>query len=262
MHRELNPYLQCLKLRKTSWYQNLVITLLYYRQYITFKLLSWIFQVDSSTVSRNIEHISKSLLKWSTTHTYFPDRFVRQLNGLSFKNASVTLLIDGTEQQVSIPTGKQIEQAIFSWNKKKHTFTRLICVSPKGQIYFVSDSHPGSFNDLNCYNIYNAHKKLTAGEWVVADVGFQGCGTHHNFIPAFLKASTSQLSPDQELFNRKVASILIVVEKVISLVKKWKICSTTYTCKFSSLEKALEQNWQHWKICSALVNRFNLRFKQ
>lgn len=260
--KEISPKLPQRLWKKTSWKENLLITLLYMRQYISIKFLSWIFGIDGSTISRNMQATMSVLSSWANDMIVFPPEQTRLKNSVFFKNAQISIIVDGTEQQVAVPESKLIEQAVYSGKKKKHTFTRLLGVSPLGHIYFLSPSHPGSLNDLNLYDNYKLHQKLEKHEWVAADKGFRGCHNDHPFVLPFLQSPTAELSPKQDEFNRDFAKIRITVENTIALIKKWKICAQVFRCKFQNLDEALCNNGMYWKVCAALVNRFNLKYKK
>lgn len=249
------------RLRKTTWRSNLLMTLIFLRQYVNHRFLGWIFQIHQCTVSREIQEMLHSLHTLVVNWIGVPPLDIRIKNSKLFKGAMLAVIVDGTEQQISIPSEKNTEQFVFSGKKKKHTFTRLITVSPQGRIYALSPSHPGSFCDLNLIELYPIHKQLSEIEWVAADKGFRGCHNQHNFILPFLEGD-NPLTTKQVEFNNSLASIRTVVENTISMVKKWKICSQTFRCKFSSLDKALSDNTMVWSICAAFVNRFSLQLRQ
>jgi hypothetical protein len=66
----------------------------------------------------------------------------RSNRAVEFRGAEITVVIDGSEQQCSIPCTKKIEQTFYSGKKKKHSITLLAAVSPRdGYIYWISDSY-------------------------------------------------------------------------------------------------------------------------
>ena len=261
---QFNELHQCLESRFPTKYckrlgkqGKLLLCLIYMRQYCSQGFLAWIFGVSKSTISRNVESILSELEHITVSWLKFADYGERMKNSVTFRGAKLVLIVDGTEQQVSIPSKKLLEQACFSGKKKKHTFTRLLGVSPRGHIYYVGEAETGSNNDLNSYHKSEIHNRLTKKEWIGADKGFRGCQNYHKFVLPYFESPLVKLTSKQQEFNNSFARIRTVVENSIAQVKKWKICRNCFRCKFADLDKALLQSTRVWKVCAALVNKFN-----
>ncbi len=114
---------------------------------------------------------------------------------LWFRGIRITVIGDGTEQQISTALDKFIEQFTYSEKKAKHTFTLLIACSPDGDVYLVSLSYPGSKNDINVYDMEEnlIHRHIIKAEWVMFDKGYSGVFKHCSrvAIPVMGKTAAS-----------------------------------------------------------------------
>jgi hypothetical protein len=162
-------------------------------------------------------------------------------------------VIDGAEQEVLACSEKTVSKATFSGKKNYHTFTKLLVVSPKGKIYFVSRSFPGSMNDLNLMTLTEnwKHLQVSTDEVILADDGFKGYAEQNIWT-----TSTETSKSSSPSYRSDFKAIRVIVENAISQVKKWKICSTLWKVKVKDLDKALEKHHKMWTICVGMVNRF------
>jgi hypothetical protein len=101
---------------------------------------------------------------------------------------------------------KRKEQSLYSGKKRKHTFTILIGVTPKGHILFVSLTYNGSNNDLNLIEYPENHvwNYITEDEYIMADKGFRGMTK--GILPFI--GDESKFTPDEKQFNRGFAAHL------------------------------------------------------
>lgn len=121
----------------------LLITLIWFRQYISMKFLAWIFEVDSSTICRIIGKIMEKLYTILHFNINIPLLLNRIESGSRIGNFLVTMVIDGTEQQIYESLDAKKKNITYSGKKHKHTFTKLIGVSLQGRIWFLSQSYTG-----------------------------------------------------------------------------------------------------------------------
>lgn len=246
---KISNEISCRKLTKRDC---LLMTLIYLRQYIPMSILSWLFQVSTATVSNVTSKMLDILDNALCIHLQRPKRQTRQENSVQFDDQEVVLVIDGAEQEVHKPSDKKKEQAVYSGKKCYHTFTKLIGVSPKGHIYYLSPSYQGSVSDsammVMAENRWFEH--LGKKEFLMADKGFKGLNDFHPTIIPHI----GDLTVQEQLYNNRVAEIRIVVENAISMVKKWKICSLEFRAQTVHLNDALIYHDKVWRICAALTN--------
>lgn len=194
------------------------------KHYPTEHFLSFIFEIDQSTVNRILQKILIVFYDDFNKAINFRDRQFRVDNSVRYNGKLITLIIDGTEQQVFTPSNKQKEQSLYFGKKAKRTFTILIGASPKGYILFLSLSYNGSNNDLNLIEFPENHvwKYICEDEYIMGDKGFKGLT--RGILPMVGKHAVH--TPDEKKFNNGLAAHRIVVENAVSHIKKWKICSS------------------------------------
>lgn len=188
----------------------------------------------------------------------FGDYENRYERGIVFRNAFATIVVDGSEQQCSVPTKKLIEQSFYSGKKKKHSITLLAAVAPKdGYIYWISESYQGSKSDQEmCEFPENRFwEHITSEEYIIADKGFRGLDRFHKniCIPFFNDVDQEPIKQ----FNNELAHYRIIVENVFSAIKKWKICTHTLALKFTEIKDALNKHNKIWSVVAYLINKYH-----
>jgi len=151
----------------------------------------------------------------------------------------------------------QIQQFHYSGKKAKHTLSLLFACSPKGKIYWISDSYAGSLNDQGIYNIpeNQLHKFIAPDNGILCDAGFSGIVGHPNFIVALKAPRNGVLTAQQLQYNNNIKSIRIVVENVFSQLKRWAICSDAL--RYTVINGiACEFHHKAWRVVAALHNRY------
>ena len=107
----------------------------------------------------------------------------------------------------------------------------LVGISPDGVITFVSTLFPGSISDKSLTKKSGILDLLEEGDSVMADRGFdieEGLmlvGAHLNMQP-FLRGK-SQLSDNELVITRRIASLRIHVERAMERIKNFHIFDKT-----------------------------------
>jgi hypothetical protein len=233
-------------------HEKLMISLVWLRQAITYNFAAFLFSCHSSTISRTLQQMIQVLMEIADEEVTIPPKSQREQDAELFEGKEIVLIVDGAEQQVFSSSDKLLQNINFSGKKKKHTFTKLLAVNPLGKIQFVSDSYPGSVNDLNLIQMpeNNVCKYLEEKEYVLGDAGFKGMSW--NRIIAFHSAEM------KGLIDKDFKRIRVVVENAIRGVRRWKICSHTFVGKHKDNIFELRQ-WHHhvWKVCCWLTNVYS-----
>jgi hypothetical protein len=230
--------------------QRLLITLIWMRQYCTFKFLAWIFHCDHTTIGRIVNQILDKLWTITQSTITIPSLSTRISTSKRVWKYLVVMITDGTEQQIYQSTKKQQANITFSGKKKKHTFTKLLFVSPTGKIWFLSQSYPGSITDINLSEFPEnfLNNKLTEDEWIIGDRGFN-------------KLEWIQILSYSGFVNgpyaKEFLQIRCVVENTIAAVKKWKICSLPFRKTLVCMDKTAQFHHKIWTICCGLYNMYH-----
>jgi hypothetical protein len=171
-----------------------------------------------------------------------------------FFGANITLIIDGAEHEIYSFTDKRLSYVTFSGKKSYHTLTKLIGVSPTGEILFISKSYPGGMNDLNLVQMPDVLNTIAVSdeEFILADRGFRGMEDYRILTP-YTETTASHLPT----YDKKFKAIRVKVENGILHVRRWRICHSLFRVKPMDIRAALRKHHQIWLICAALVNFVN-----
>jgi hypothetical protein len=195
---------------------HLLAMLIYYRCYITYVFMGFLFNSHETTVMRSVSRIERIAVK--VIHI--------EKNRQVSRDEVEYLITDATEQPVQRP--KRRQKRYFSGKKRRHTQKIEITADNKGIIRSVSGTYPGKEHDFNIYKRKkNRHKFPGIPE--KADSGYQGIHKiKKNAEIPYKKPKGGQLSEEQKKFNRELSKKRIKVENVIREIKIFKVVSDTY----------------------------------
>lgn len=253
--------------RSLSTRSQLMLTLIWLRQYCSESFLSWIFNITQSQVYTYTRATLRILHNSISHEVHFPTFHVRAQHGLKWRGRWITIVIDGAEQEVLVPSNTVQEKLCYSGKKRKHTATKLIGCTPTGKIIFLSDSYFGSNNDMALMNksenaVYNW---LSWSETIMADCGFKNlpknCAGKCQFVIPFDEQYSEYLTAEDVLVQAEIKHIRTVIENVIAQIKKWKICAVEFRGKSKDRYAVLEEHHCIWTVCSSLVNLFSTELR-
>lgn len=208
-------------------FQEFVIFLMKLKWNFPLQDLAYRFGVSQSTASRILEkwlHASfwrlRSQIVWPSRKEIqktMPQAFVDSFG------TKVAVVLDCFEIKIERPSSLLPRSETWSQYKGSNTAKFLIGITPQGVIAFISEGWGGRTSDKHITEQCGILDKLTQGDVVLADRGFDiadsvglYCATLH--IPAFTKGK-SQLSALDVARTRKLANVRIHVERVIGLVR-------------------------------------------
>jgi hypothetical protein len=127
----------------------------------------------------------------------------------------------------------------------------LVGIAPSGAVTFVSDIYVGRSSDKQIIKDCGILGILEPGDDVMADRGFDienlmPEGVTLN-IPPFM-GDRPQLSLEDEIKTRKIASVRIHVERLIRRIKTYRILQSTLPINMSAEFNKI------WVICCYLTN--------
>jgi hypothetical protein len=155
-----------------------------------------------------------------------PLKFKKKYPGLDIKD-----VIDGTEIFMETPTDLNAQYFTFSDYKHHNTVKYLVGISPAGFLTFVSPAYPGRISDNDLVEACGYLNTLEPGDYVMADKGFlirallnkKQCDL---IIPP-KKRKRTKFNFTDTLNTRTVANLRIHVERMMQLVKQFKILHRT-----------------------------------
>ena len=191
--------------------------------------LAFRFKVSKATVSRIvITWINFLYFKFKEIDIWPSREQVQHYMPSVFTESypSTRCIIDATEIYIQSPTSPVTQQLTFSNYKNHNTLKALIGITPSGVISFVSDLFGGCISDRELTIQSEFLDKLEPGDSIMADKGFlitdllDPLGVSLNIPPM---KRTNQLSEDELIETRRIASARIHVERAIGRVKNYHI---------------------------------------
>ncbi len=226
--------------------------LVYYRLYITYTLVGFLFDLDQkSNVCRDIQKIDSLIRECMpipqkiypiTKRLKTPEEVEKYFPGfLAF--------IDSTEQQIPRPVDKNRRKTFYSGKKKRHTVKNQITVNNHGFILHKIGHKKGRKHD---YDVYKKNHPVTPKQVVnVIDLGYVGVET--DFPEQLLSAlpckrkRKCELSQEEKEYNRIHSKKRIIAEHTICRLKKYRIMSDIFRNKLRKYDMVLD-------IVAGLVN--------
>jgi hypothetical protein len=235
----------------------LLVPLMYYRLYVTYELLSWMFGVHVSNLNRLVHRLEPLLAKYLNPQPPTPlKRRIR--NWAEFQQAYPELtevLIDATEQGTHRPRGQKRQKPYYSKKRKRHTIKTQIVVTKSGQVIWVSDSVPGGrVHDYPSLKRSRVMERLPKEVTKRVDLGYQGIETDypdHAVVIPKKKPPKQELTQAQKRQNRKKAKRRIVVEHTLAHLKQFQVLSQTYRNRRGKNNQSYNRKV---KIVAGLVN--------
>lgn len=243
----------------------LLLILVFYRTYIAYEFLSWIFNFDASNICRLIKRLIplveeaadptlsfaiKDILKkrkkirtWEEFISTYPDL--------------VELVIDSTEQKRRRPLNKKKQKNLYSGKKHQHALKTQVTVNGQGRIINVSHSYPARIHDKTILIKEKTLDKLPIDLKKYLDKGYVKIQklypSHVVFIPVKRTRWKKELTRSEKIKNTKISKKRIIVEHVLSRMKKYAILSQTY--------RSIDTDYnRHFRNIASLCN-FRLLFK-
>ena len=161
------------------------------------------------------------------------------------------VILDCSEIFIEVPSSFRNQSATFSSYKHHNTMKALVGIAPSGAVTFVSDIYVGRSSDKQIVKDCGILGILEPGDDVMADRGFDienlmPEGVTLN-IPPFM-GDRPQLSLEDEIKTRKIASGRIHVERLIRRIKTYRILQSTLPINMSAEFNKI------WVICCYLTN--------
>lgn len=192
----------------------LLLTLIYYRHYVSQSFLGLIFNLHNSNVCRLIKYITPLMARIFKIPT-------RKIDNRLTEEEIGLYLIDATEQQINRP--KKGQKKYYSGKKKKHTMKNQIVINDKMKICSVTKSVEGKKHDKKLYDesrIYPVKKSSFKG-----DLGY--IGASGITIPK-KKPKKKELSKEEKNYNKQFSKERIKIEHVFGKMKNFQILAQRF----------------------------------
>jgi len=228
-----------------------IMVLVYYRLYITYTLMEFLFGLDQSNVCRDIQKIERLIRSCLPIpqKLYKVTRRLKTREEVEQYFPGFMAFTDCTEQPIPRPKNRKRKRMYYSGKKKKHSVKNLYTASQNGLIvYKTNHKQRGRRHD---YRIYRKnHPELPDEVTSMFDLGFVGVEKDYPEQKSSLpikKEKGYELTTQEKEYNHNHSAKRIVIEHVICRIKKYKIMSDIFRNKLRKYDKVSD-------IVSGLVN--------
>jgi DDE superfamily endonuclease/Helix-turn-helix of DDE superfamily endonuclease len=208
----------------------LLLTVVWLRQYPTQECLGYLFGVSDSTAKRAADRCLPLLEAAGKDAMRLPDPGKgkrRDLPALLKQTPGLAVIVDTFEQRTQRPRRKQ--RAWYSGKKKAHTIKGQVAVDEDGRIADVGPSRPGRWADLKVFKRSGlAGRLIRAGVGVLGDLGFVGIDKLHPRLRGATprrKPRGKERPPLDRRHNRAFARRRVKVEHGIGRLRRFQALS-------------------------------------
>lgn len=208
-----------------------VLTIVWLRQYPTFPVLGYLFGLDDRPASRIVARILPLLEAAGRDSMRLPDpgpHHRRDLPQLLKHTPGLLVLVETFEQRVQRPTDHEEQQRWYSGKKHCHTIKSQIAVEEEtGQIVDVGESVPGPTADITVLKASGVCERLPPDSGLMGDSAYQGIDKLHPEGYSPRKKPKGQPRPEEDrLYDREIARRRIKAEHSIGRLRRFAALTT------------------------------------
>jgi hypothetical protein len=209
--------------------EQILLTVVWLRQYPVHEVLAYMFGTSSPAVSRYLAHVLPVLEQAGKDTMRMPDpgrKRRRSLDVLLKETPELVVVIDSFEQKVQRPAEHSARDGLYSGKKKMHTLKSQVVVDENtGEIVDVSDSQPG---DITLVEQSGILERLPANVGAIGDCGYQGIHDLHPFAYSPRKKPRGKDRPPEDVaYNTAFSRRRIIVENTLNRARRYQSISQT-----------------------------------
>lgn len=221
--------------------ERMVMLLMYYRLYITYGLLEYLFDLDQSNVYRDIA-LLEPVLK---TCIPIPEKMTKRTRRIGTIEELLELypemkaFIDATEQEIPRPKNKRRRKNYYSGKKKKHTVKTQITVNKKGLILHKTKHRKGKQHDYDIFK-KTGPPPIPPKVEIGVDLGYFGIKKDYpelNVNIPVKKPKGKELTRQERRCNKKQRKARVIVEHTISWMKKYRIMAEEFRNRLTRYDR-------------------------
>jgi DDE superfamily endonuclease/Helix-turn-helix of DDE superfamily endonuclease len=207
----------------------LLLAIIWLRQYPTNEVLGFLFGVSDSTASRILAGLIPLLEQSGRDTMRLPDpgrKRRKTLDTLLKETPELAVIIDTFEQPIQRPRDRADADCFYSGKKKRHTLKSQIAVNEEtGEICDVPDSVPGPTADISVLKESKLLSRLPDGVGGIGDLAYIGIADLH---PKGLGATPRRKPRGKDrpaadiAFNRAFSRRRIKVEHTIGRMRRYQ----------------------------------------
>lgn len=212
----------------------LLLTVVWLRQYPTHDVLGYLFGVHPPTVGRYLGRLLPWLEQAGRDTMRMPDpgrKRRRSLDRLLADTPELAVVIDSFEQKIQRPKDKAKRDAYYSGKKKTHTLKSQVAVDENtGTIVDVSESVPGPLADLKLLEQSKLLERLPEGVGGLGDSAYQGIAKLHPLCASPRKkpwGKNKPRPPEDVAYNHAFSRRRIIVENSINRLRRYQCLTQT-----------------------------------
>lgn len=212
----------------------ILLAVIWLRQYPTNEVLAFLFGVSDSTVSRIVNRLVPLLEASGKDTMRMPDpgrKHRKELDALLKEMPELVVIIDTFEQKVQRCKDRKEADTHFSGKKKQHTLKPQVAVNEHdGTVCDVGESVVGPTADLTLLKQSGLLNRLPEGVGAIGDLAYVGIAEAH---PQHLGAAPRRKPrgkdrpPEDVSFNRAFSKRRITVEHTIGRMRRYQSLAQT-----------------------------------
>jgi hypothetical protein len=202
-----------------------LLTVVWLRQYPTNEALGFLFGVSDSTASRARTRCLPALERSGRATMRMPDPGAsrrKRLPALLADTPGLAVVVDSFEQRTLRP--KRRQRAYYSGKKKAHTLKGQVAVDEAtGRFADVSDSVPGRWADIKLLKKSRLMSRLPEGVGGLGDLGYVGIRDLHPSAACPRRKPRGKPRPPEDVrYNRAFSRRRIVVEHALARLRRFR----------------------------------------
>jgi hypothetical protein len=218
-----------------------LMLLMYYRLYITYGLLEYLFDLDQSNVYRDIALVEPVL----KTCIPIPEKMTKRTRRIGTIEELLELypemktFLDATEQEIPRPKNKRRRKNYYSGKKKKHTVKTQIMVNKKGLILHKTKHKNGKKHDYDLFK-KTGPPPLPPEVELGVDLGYFGIKKDYpelNVNIPVKKPKGKELTKQEKRYNKKQRKERVIVEHTIGRMKKFQIMGQEFRNRLTRYDR-------------------------
>jgi hypothetical protein len=207
----------------------ILLAVIWLRQYPTNEVLGFLFGVSDSTASRILARVIPLLEAAGRGTMRMPDpgrKRRKELDVLLNETPELAVIIDSFEQRVQRPRERQAADCYYSGKKKQHTLKSQVAIDgDSGKVVDVSDSVCGPMSDLKLLEASGVLDRVDPDVGVLGDLAYVGMAPLHpaglGFTPR-RKPREKPRPPEDIVYNTAFAAERISVEHTIGRLRRYQ----------------------------------------
>jgi hypothetical protein len=238
--------------------ERLLMSLMYFRLYVSQTLLGYLFDLDTSNVSREIqgrmlavlsevlpvpardEPLASPALALAASDSSGGgerkrEKKISTLEELLEKHPEFKeVLVDATEQELPKPKDKGRRKDLYSGKRKRHTAKTQVVSTRDRLVLHLCRHVPGRVSDLVLLRATGVMRRIPEEVVVRVDRGYEGLEDEYPEVRIEKPRKARRghpLTVLEKVYNRAMSSLRIPVEHVIGHLKKYRLLAGIYRGK-------------------------------